>query len=289
MRYGKLLYGDVFHRPLNRESTLALAHGDATIVWNFGRVNLYRAGHLWNRVHFCPDHDIRAGGFTVDIADGATCAWEAVIRVPGMASFDCPSTPVAIARALRAEGVLAHVPDVVQNEHNGRWRITGLSAREAVPSPCSFHIDYRDGTGPVAVLHSAILHTIDRVLRRPRAQGRTAMSSWERRYVVRPTLHPARDTAAARSQHRWLVEMATNSPDHHYWALVLQEVNACTVTTAYLKSCGEWSLEGHAQHDRTVRDRVFAVHLCAARLVATSECTLPPELWRLILGAVPLL
>jgi hypothetical protein len=83
--------------------------------------------------------------------------------------------------------------------------------------------------------------------------------------------------------------MAVNSPDHHYWALVLKEVDACTVTTAYLKSCGVWSLEEHAQHDRTVRDRVFAVCLCAARLTTMSKSDLPPELWLLILGAVSLL
>ena len=129
------------------------------------------------------------------------------------------------------------------------------------------------------MLHNAILHTTNGVSRRPR----------HGRYVVRPTVHPARDTAAARRQYRWLREMAAISADHHYWALVLKEVDACTVTTAYIKSGGAWSSGEHAQHDRTVRDRVFAVCSCAARLAATSECTLPPELWRLILGAVALL
>lgn len=254
---------------LRPRPTLVLSHGAAMIVWNSDLVTLNQTDERpWASC------DLPALGYSVDATDVTTSAWAAVLRMPGLVCFDSPLTPVVIARALRAEGMPTREPRALPDpRHSGRWRVMGGLAQEASPSPCSFHVNFSHARAPCLVLHSAILHTLDSEFG-----------------VERPFLEAALSSAwLARRQHRWLVEMAANSPNRHYWALVLKEVAACTITTAYLKSCGVWSLAEHAQHDRAVRDRVFAVHLCAARLAATSKPDLPPELWLLILGAVSLL
>ena len=290
--------------------TFLLSHGHAVYVCVERCAQIMS---VWKADHPTNSRTLGACGYVVDATDAVNSVWNSVVTKPGFATFDSRSTALAVARALRAEGMHSHVP-VVNLDPEQLWCITSLSATKTTPSPCSYHIDFVDGAPhysvPRVVLHSTLHYTV----------------VWPEADIVRvDTLHPARtacDTTAALAQYallKCLVEddherfdalVKLHNPrfvpaftalaygrnryghlddDDRGWAGVLAEVDACSATTAYLASCRPWSLRDHRKHDKTVQRRVFTVYVCAARFEARTAVALPAELWERILGTTSLL
>ena len=288
---------------------------------------------VWKANHPTSPRTLRACGYVVDVTDAVNSVWNSIITKPGFATFDSMSTPLAIARALCAEGVHSHVPVVnwmrtphatvralrdqgvhshipvvkLDAEQQWRitsllkldaeqlWRVTSLSTTKTTPSPCSYHVDfvYRAPPNGVERVPCAVLHnTLLQFAVTSMDWGDPQTLGWQPvgpDYTVVDTLHPTRaacDTTAALAQYAFLKSLAE---DDREWAGVLAEVDACSVTTAFLTSCRPWSSRDHRKHDKTVQRRVFTVYVCAARFEARTAFALPAELWESILGTTSLI